>query len=618
MKNKKNKPNIWLIIGGMLMIVALWGYFMDFVTPDVLSDIAWFNAVLDKTERITYDEYNSMLEAKNVVEMWYSPGNEEMILLVDDMSLLGDYVYNNMTPPASQSEFRTDGYLFKTLYPAGETFREDIIKKGVILHYIIDDSSNKTLLLMQIVSLLLPAFGLVYFILMASRSFKPSSLKAEDIIQKSDTKLEDIIGLDEVMEDINLVIKLIKDPTYGESIGAKTPKGILLTGPPGVGKTMIAQAISYEAGVSFISLSGSDFKEIFVGNGAKRVRDSFRIAREQENGCIVFIDELDAIGEKRSSVVTNSEDTQTINALLKEMDGFKKHTGVFVLAATNHPDKLDPAITRAGRFDRKINIRPPRDWEVRQKMFNLYLKDKKVGDDVDFETLSRQVAGFTGADIQSVCNEAALVALSKEMEYITHDCIEDAIDRILFEGSKSKHEVNPKDKEIVAYHEASHAIMSILTKQPVARISIQSTTSGVGGAVMREEGNSCFQTKEDFESLIMVCYAGRVGESIRFSSVTTGASNDITKATTLIDEYVNRFGFYDKGVVIDKSALASRYVSVNIQDELIKEVAGDLYKRCQEKLKENFGMVEKLATHLLQVEKMTGKQVYEYLGIMKE
>lgn len=573
--------------------------------------IKFYNA-LDNAEVVPYNEFTRLAINGEVDSLYYHTAKEQMAFTL--------YNEDSKKLPREQlDEYEYDiEYWRVTTYPSGESFRAQMLGYNINLILVRDNTSAFTIL--QWIITILPSILLLYFMIAMLQKMGNglSDVKADDVIQKSDTKLSDIIGLDELKDDISLVVNLIKDPKYGEEIGVKVPSGILLSGPPGVGKTMIAKGISNEADVPFIQMNGSDFQELYVGNGARRVRQLFKLAREN-SPCIIFIDEFDAIGEKRDSLKSSSEDSRTINALLKEMDGFKELTGVFVLAATNNPEKLDAAVKRSGRFDREIVITPPRDWTVRYDMFKHYLKDKKVSDDVDLETLARTVSGFTGADIDTVCNEAGIVALSHGKTCIDHESIEEAIDKKLFKGSRSKRKVNEEDHKIVAYHEAGHAVMSILTGTPVSRASIASTTSGVGGAVFHEDKDSQFRTSKDFEDRIKVCYAGRASEEIKFNVVTTGASNDITQATNEIMAYINRYGFMKSAGMLDWGQLTESGVQFGPdKSQQVTKFAISMYDKTLDTLKKNYHMVEKLANRLLEVGAMTGKEITEFLGVNNE
>ena len=296
------------------------------------------------------------------------------------------------------------------------------------------------------------------------------------------------------------------------------------------------------------------------------------------------------------------------------MDGFTENEGIFVLAATNHPDKLDEAIKRAGRFDREIMIPTPRNWEIRKQLFENYLKDKPLADNVDLDTLSRQTAGFTGADIATVCNEAGIVALANDLEVITHECIEEAIDKKVFKGSRSKVKTYDKDKNVVARHEAGHALMSFLCDEPIARASIIATTSGVGGAVFHEDSNEMLKTRQYFKNRIMICYAGRAAEEVAFNEITTGASNDITQATDLISDYVGRYGFDSTYGLIDLSVIQNSTASItNTFEEHVTKISKELYKETVQRIRDNSDRLYLLADKLLEVESMTGKQIEDFL-----
>lgn len=587
----------WLGVIGAFIISMLVFFSISKVLPkdeDTLNR-QFYERVLDTGDRVPYTDFVGYMTGGQVDKVYYMTTNDRMVFTLHN-----------------SDEDTENEQAFVTLYPAGDNFRENLLLYGVDV-ILVHTGQNGTIWL-QVVITLIPTAAMILSLMWIAKNTNPYKEMDDDaILEHSDVKLEDIIGLDEVMSEIQLIIKLIHDPKSGARFGAKIPHGILLSGQSGVGKTMIAKAISNAADVPFISMSGSDFQEIFVGTGAKRVRQLFSIARKKAP-CIVFVDEFDAIGTRRDSYKADSESTKTINALLKEMDGFQPLDGVFVIAATNFPEKLDSAITRAGRFDREIVINPPKDWRVRKQLLDRYLDGKPLAEDVDITHIAKTIGGFTGADIATVCNEAALVALGNDKRYIDLACIEEAIDKKVFKGSYSKdEEENKMDKEIVAYHEAGHAIMAIILGQPVSRASIRSTTSGVGGAVFHEDKDSQFTTKEDIEERIMVLYAGRVSEDIKFGKVTTGASNDIEKVSSAVYGYVCTYGFSELNM-LNASVLREHGVSTDdVVLPIMQDVSNDLYARAYEALKREYDKVEKLAQRLLEVNVMTGSEILEFL-----
>ena len=352
---------------------------------------------------------------------------------------------------------------------------------------------------------------------------------------------------------------------------------------------------------------------MYVGLGAKRVRSLFKLAKKKAP-CIIFIDEIDAIGVARDSKNSHSENEQTINALLQEMDGFGTADNIFVIAATNRADALDKALVRSGRFDRRIVVNPPRDWTVRRDLFNHYLDKYKVADDLDIDTLAKQTSGFTGADIAMVCNEASIIAVMADSEVINKDDLESAIDRKIFRGNRSKAETDTLDRQIVAYHEAGHAVMTWLLGRPIARASIQSTTSGVGGAVFREDTTSKFTSDKDLRELVMIAYAGRASEDIKFKSLSDGASNDITKATEMMTEYIERLGFDDDFGLLDVGVLSREHLldSKDITKKL-SQMSKELYTECKQKLNDNYDKVETLAQSLLDCNTLSGDEIDKLL-----
>lgn len=557
-----------------------------------------------KIEKVEYTEFLDDVKNGKVDTIYYSASDEWMTytLLNDD------------TKDMTQDE--RDKYTYKNKdkrrvqYPAYDTFRKDMLEKDV--HLVLDRNSASIVeVLSMLMSLAIPIVWVVLIMKMMRGTMK--GVDAKDIIQTSDVKFSDVVGQDEILDDVKFITELLKNRDLGEEIGAKVPKGILLSGEPGTGKTLIAKAIAGEAGVPFIYVNSSSFIEMFVGLGAKRVRETFKIARENAP-CIVFFDEIDSIGIKRDTRGSNTENEQTINALLQEMDGFTGRDGVFIIAATNRADKLDSALTRAGRFDRQIIVNKPRDWKVRVKLFEFYLKQFSVTDDIDIETLAKQVSGFTGADIAAICNEASIIAVMHKKPYIDMACLEEAIDKKVFKGNRAKEEHFKEDKKIIAYHEAGHAVMHYLLGEPMSRASIIGTTSGVGGVVFGEDSDTQFLTKEYYENRVKICYAGRASEQIKFNSVTQGASSDITQATGILEEFVSRLGFDEEFGLLDMNVLAERQIiDKSNAFELMQKKSKELYTETVNLLTKNYNLVEKLAQALLESETLSGKEIEDIL-----
>ena len=563
-----------------------------------------------KPEEIEYTEYERLLGDDKIDIIKYDPTSSDKMTL---------YLQNEDTKIMTLDEKKTYVYPIEdtkiTLYPANEDFRKEVLAHNVYLVW--DKSANTAEILSFLLSIAFPVIMIILFYNIMKKS--GSVDKEDDLLQTSSVKFTDVIGLDEILGDVQFITKLINKPDMCADIGARVPKGILLCGEPGTGKTLIARAIAGEAGVPFIYANASSFIEMFVGLGAKRVRNVFAVAKKNAP-CIVFIDEIDAIGTKRGSRKGTSENDQTINALLQEMDGFTGREGIFVIAATNRVDELDNAITRTGRFDRIINVNPPRDWKVRQEIFKFYLDKLKTDETLDLETISRQTTGFTGSDIATICNEAGIVALMNDKNAVDMGCMEEAIDKHIFKGNRTKGKEEFKnDKRIVAYHESGHAVMNFLVGQHISRASIIANTSGVGGVVFGADQDSYFTTKKQFEDKVMVCYAGRISEQLKFGSITTGASNDITQATQIIKNYIGKYGFDDEFGLIDMSIMHNDSL---IKDDNIlnrvQQIAKDLYERANSLLKDNYTLVEKLAIELLDKETMSGKEIIELLTQEKE
>lgn len=441
-------------------------------------------------------------------------------------------------------------------------------------------------------------------------------------------KFTDVAGEDEAKENLTEIVEYLHDPDKYKEIGASMPKGILLVGPPGTGKTMLAKAVAGEANVPFFSMSGSEFVEMFVGMGASKVRDLFRQAKEKAP-CIVFIDEIDAIGKKRDGQVGgNDEREQTLNQLLTEMDGFEGNNGVIILAATNRPESLDPALLRPGRFDRRVPVELP-DLKGREEILKVHARKIKVADNVDFNKIARMASGASGAELANIVNEAALRAVRDGRKFATQADLEESIEVVIAGYQKKNAILTDKEKRIVAYHEIGHALVAAkqTNSAPVQKITIVPRTSGALGYTMQveEEGNHYLMSKEEMENKIATLTGGRAAEEIAFGSVTTGASNDIEQATKLAKGMITRYGMSKDFDMVAMETVTNQYLggdssltcSMETQTAIDKEVV-ELVKKQHEKagqiLLENRAKLDELSQYLYEKETITGEEFMKILN----
>ena len=447
---------------------------------------------------------------------------------------------------------------------------------------------------------------------------------------KSDNgiKFSDVAGEDEAKENLAEIVDYLHNPKKYEEIGAKMPKGLLLVGPPGTGKTMLAKAVAGEAGVPFFSMSGSEFVEMFVGMGASKVRDLFKQAKEKAP-CIVFIDEIDAIGGKRSNggMGGHDEREQTLNQLLTEMDGFEGNSGVVILAATNRPETLDPALTRPGRFDRRVPVELP-DLKGREEILKVHAKKIKVDPNVDFTRIARMASGASGAELANIVNEAALRAVRGGRKAASQADLEESIETVIAGYQKKNAILTDKEKMVVAYHEIGHALVAAKQSNsaPVQKITIVPRTSGALGYTMQvDEGNHYLMTKEEIENKIATYTGGRVAEEIAVGSITTGASNDIEQATKLARAMITRFGMNDEFGMVAFETVTNQYLggdtslacSAETQtkiDEKVVEVVKAQYEKAKKIITENKSKLDKLAQYLYINETITGDEFMEILN----
>ena len=441
-------------------------------------------------------------------------------------------------------------------------------------------------------------------------------------------KFDDVAGEDEAKENLTEVVNYLHDPSKYQEIGASMPKGILLVGPPGTGKTMLAKAVAGEANVPFFSMSGSEFVEMFVGMGASKVRDLFKQAKEKAP-CIVFIDEIDAIGQKRSGgqYGGNDEREQTLNQLLTEMDGFESNNGVIILAATNRPESLDPALTRPGRFDRRVPVELP-DLKGREAILQVHAKKIKVAEDVDFNKIARMASGASGAELANIVNEAALRAVRDGRRFATQADLEESIEVVIAGYQKKNAIMTDEEKKIVSYHEIGHALVAAMQTHsaPVQKITIVPRTSGALGYTMQvEEGNHYLMSKTEMENKIATLTGGRAAEEVVFQSVTTGASNDIEQATKLARAMITRYGMSDDFDMVALETVNNQYLggdaslacSAETQTKIDQRVV-ELVKKQHEKavniLTENRAKLDELAQYLYEKETITGEEFMHILN----
>lgn len=438
----------------------------------------------------------------------------------------------------------------------------------------------------------------------------------------------DVAGEDEAKENLTEIVDYLHNPGKYTEVGASMPKGVLLVGPPGTGKTMLAKAVAGEANVPFFSMSGSEFVEMFVGMGASKVRDLFRQAKEKAP-CIVFIDEIDAIGKKRDGQIGgNDEREQTLNQLLTEMDGFEGNNGVIILAATNRPESLDPALLRPGRFDRRVPVELP-DLQGREAILKVHAKKVRLNDDVDFSVIARMASGASGAELANIVNEAALRAVRSGRKTITQADLEESVEVVIAGYQKKNAILSDKEKLIVSYHEVGHALVAALQTQsaPVQKITIIPRTSGALGYTMQvEQADKYLLSKEEIENKIATFTAGRAAEEVAFGSITTGASNDIEQATKLARAMITRYGMTDEFDMVAMETVNNQYLggdtslacSANTQKEIDKKVV-ELVKREHEKarriLTENKHKLDELAKFLYERETITGEEFMRILDM---
>ena len=594
------KPLIYYYVIVLLVLAA----FNFFVSPLLLSR---------QVTEVDYGTFMSMTEKKNI-------GRVE----VEDSQII-------FTEKNNDNIYKTgvmdDPNLTERLYQSGATFSKDIEQTmSPIMSFLL------TFILPMVIFVVLGQYLGRKLLEQAggknSMAFGMGKSNARVYVQSTEgIHFDDVAGEDEAKENLAEIVDYLHNPKKYTDAGASMPKGLLLVGPPGTGKTMLAKAVAGESGVPFFSISGSEFVEMFVGMGASKVRDLFKQAKEKAP-CIVFIDEIDAIGKKRDGQVGgNDEREQTLNQLLTEMDGFEGNNGVIILAATNRPESLDPALTRPGRFDRRVPVELP-DLKGREAILKVHAKKIKPADDVDFHTIARMASGASGAELANIVNEAALRAVRQGRTIVHEADLEESVEVVIAGYQKKNAVLSDQEKKVVAYHEIGHALVAALQSHsaPVQKITIIPRTSGALGYTMQvEQGDKYLMTKEEIENKIATFTGGRAAEEVVFNQITTGASNDIEQATKLARAMITRYGMSDEFDMVALETVTNQYLggdaslacSADTQKEIDRQVT-ELVKKQHQKAKklllDNRDKLDELSNYLYEKETITGEEFMEILN----
>lgn len=594
------KPLIYYYVIVLLVLAA----FNFFVSPLLLSR---------QVTEVDYGTFMSMTEKKNIgrVEV-----EDSQIIFTDKNN---DNIY--------KTGVMDDPNLTERLYQSGATFSKDIEQTmSPIMSFLL------TFILPMVIFVVLGQYLGRKLLEQAggknSMAFGMGKSNARVYVQSTEgIHFDDVAGEDEAKENLAEIVDYLHNPKKYTDAGASMPKGLLLVGPPGTGKTMLAKAVAGESGVPFFSISGSEFVEMFVGMGASKVRDLFKQAKEKAP-CIVFIDEIDAIGKKRDGQVGgNDEREQTLNQLLTEMDGFEGNNGVIILAATNRPESLDPALTRPGRFDRRVPVELP-DLKGREAILKVHAKKIKPADDVDFHTIARMASGASGAELANIVNEAALRAVRQGRTIVYEADLEESVEVVIAGYQKKNAVLSDQEKKVVAYHEIGHALVAALQSHsaPVQKITIIPRTSGALGYTMQvEQGDKYLMTKEEIENKIATFTGGRAAEEVVFNQITTGASNDIEQATKLARAMITRYGMSEEFDMVALETVTNQYLggdaslacSADTQKEIDRQVT-ELVKKQHQKAKklllDNRDKLDELSNYLYEKETITGEEFMEILN----
>ncbi len=566
-----------------------------------------------QVKEVDYGTFMSMIEEKNIGEVQV----EDSQIIFTDKDNTTVYKTGAMNDPN----------LTERLYNSGATFTRDISETMSPLMSIL-----LTVVLPMVIFIGLGQYMSKKLIEQAggknSMAFGMGKSNAKIYVQSTEgIHFSDVAGEDEAKENLAEIVDYLHNPEKYTAVGASMPKGLLLVGPPGTGKTMLAKAVAGEANVPFFSISGSEFVEMFVGMGASKVRDLFRQAKEKAP-CIVFIDEIDAIGKKRDGQMGgNDEREQTLNQLLTEMDGFEGNNGVIILAATNRPESLDPALTRPGRFDRRVPVELP-DLMGREAILKVHAKKIKASDDVDFHTIARMASGASGAELANIINEAALRAVRSGRTIVNQSDLEESIEVVIAGYQKKNAVLSDQEKKVVAYHEIGHALVAALQTHsaPVQKITIIPRTSGALGYTMQvETGDKYLMTKQEIENKIATFTGGRAAEEVAFGEITTGASNDIEQATKLARSMITRYGMSEEFDMVAMETVTNQYLggdtslscSADTQKEIdrkVVELVKTQHEKARQLLLKNRAKLDELSQFLYEKETITGEEFMKILN----
>ena len=605
MKNKKSQSF-------RLITCLIFAFILIYVRAVLVENVAMNpeitgNETKIEVEKTTYSNFINELNQENIEKVMIK-GNEIVAISKEKEGVIYKYVINKIDD-------------------------SDLVNRLIEKNVEFDEVNNSSATLLGLAISIVPYALFIYFIMKTMNGKNgimgvgKSNAKVYDVEKSTGIMFQDVAGEDEAKESLAEIVDFLHNPEKYKKIGAKLPKGALLVGPPGTGKTLLAKAVAGEAKVPFYSLSGSDFVEMFVGVGAKRVRDLFAMANETAP-CIIFIDEIDAIGKARDNKISsNDEREQTLNQLLSEMDGFDPSKGIIVLGATNRPEILDKALLRPGRFDRRIIVEKP-DLKGRIDILKVHSKNVSLDETVNLKDIALATSGVSGADLANIINEAAINAAKYNKQSVSQKDLQEAVEIVLVGKEKKDRVLSENEKRIVAYHEIGHALAIALQKhtEPVQKITIIPRTMGALGYVMQvPEKEKYLNTKEELEAQIVISLAGRAAEEVFFHTVTTGAANDIEKATSIARAMITQYGMSDKFGLAGFATIENQYLSgkaslncgditaAAIDDEIV-QILKDSYEKAKDIINNNKDAMERLSEFLIQKETITGKEFMEILN----